>query len=45
MSTILHKIVAGKRRDVESRRKRAPPADLRRRFDTAPPLRDFRAAL
>jgi indole-3-glycerol phosphate synthase len=45
MSTILDQIVAGKRREVEARRERVPLAELRRRLDDAPPVRDFRAAL
>ncbi|HEX5271877.1 MAG TPA: indole-3-glycerol phosphate synthase TrpC [Gemmataceae bacterium] len=45
MTTILDRIVAGKRHEIEAARARAPERDLLRRLDTAPPVRDFRAAL
>jgi indole-3-glycerol phosphate synthase len=43
--TILDKIVATKRREVAEARARLPEQELERRLDTAPPIRDFRAAL
>jgi indole-3-glycerol phosphate synthase len=45
MSTILERIVVAKRREVAEARGRVPEADLERRLATAPPVRDFRAAL
>jgi indole-3-glycerol phosphate synthase len=45
MATILDRIVASKRREIESARSRVPAADLERRLDAAPTIRDFRAAL
>lgn len=45
MPTILDKIVASKRREVEASRAAVPIADLERRLSQAPPIRDFRAAL
>jgi indole-3-glycerol phosphate synthase len=45
MSTILDRIVASKRREVDEARARVPAAELERRLADAPPLRDFRAAL
>jgi indole-3-glycerol phosphate synthase len=44
-ATILDRIMAGKRREVEAARARTPEADLERRLADAPPTRDFRAAL
>jgi indole-3-glycerol phosphate synthase len=43
--TILDKIVASKRREIEERRARTPERDLEARLAGAPPVRDFRAAL
>jgi indole-3-glycerol phosphate synthase len=43
--TILDKIVATTRRDLEIRRAQAPESELRRRLADAPPPRDFFAAL
>jgi indole-3-glycerol phosphate synthase len=43
--TILDRIVASKRREVEVARARVPEAELRCRLAAAPPVRDFRAAL
>ncbi len=43
--TILDKIVASKRREIEERRARAPERELEKRLADAPPVRDFRAAL
>ncbi len=45
MGTILDKIIASKRREVESARKRFPEKELERRLAEAPPIRDFRRAL
>lgn len=45
MSTILDEIVAAKRREVAARRAERPRTDLERQLATAPPVRDFRAAL
>lgn len=45
MSTILDKIVANKRREIEEARSRVPLAELQRRLAQAPPVRDFRRAL
>jgi indole-3-glycerol phosphate synthase len=45
MTTILDKIVANKRREVQEARGRAPDRQLEGRLAEAPPLRDFRAAL
>src|SRR5438270_14037716 len=45
MGTILDKIVASKRREVEAARDRVPAAELERGLTGAPPIRDFRAAL
>jgi indole-3-glycerol phosphate synthase len=45
MTTILDRIVAGKRREVEAERLRVPQTELERRLAGAPPVRDFRAAL
>lgn len=45
MSTILDKIVASKRREIDEARARVPLADLERRVPQAPPVRDFRACL
>jgi indole-3-glycerol phosphate synthase len=43
--TILETIVANKRREVAEARARVSEAELERRLDGAPPVRDFRAAL
>jgi indole-3-glycerol phosphate synthase len=43
--TVLDKIVAAKRREIAAARQRLSEADLRRRVDDAPPVRDFFAAL
>jgi indole-3-glycerol phosphate synthase len=45
MSTILDTIVHQKRHDIEAARARLPEEELKRRLATAPPVRDFRAAL
>jgi indole-3-glycerol phosphate synthase len=45
MTTVLDRIVASKRREIEAARSRVPAADLERRLAAAPPARDFRAAL
>ncbi|MGA2619137.1 MAG: indole-3-glycerol phosphate synthase TrpC [Thermoguttaceae bacterium] len=45
MSTILDRIVADKRRAVAAAKARLPEAALRDRLPTAPPTRDFLAAL
>jgi indole-3-glycerol phosphate synthase len=45
MSTILDKIVASKRREIEQARAQRPEAELEERLADAPPVRDFRAAL
>ncbi len=45
MSIILDEIVAAKRREVAARRAERPRAALERLLPTAPPVRDFRAAL
>jgi indole-3-glycerol phosphate synthase len=45
MNTILDEIVAAKRREVALRRTAVSEADLERRLEAAPPVRDFRAAL
>jgi indole-3-glycerol phosphate synthase len=45
MADILERIVAAKRREIESRRKEVPVEVLRQRLAAAPPVRDFRAAL
>jgi indole-3-glycerol phosphate synthase len=44
-SSILDRIVTSKRREVAEARERLPAAELERRLATAPPVRDFRAAL
>jgi len=43
--TILDKIVASKRREIDSQRAGVPERDLERRLADAPPIRDFLAAL
>jgi indole-3-glycerol phosphate synthase len=43
--SILDKIVAAKRTEIESRRQRTPETALERQLSHAPPARDFRAAL
>lgn len=45
METILDRIVASKRLEVEAARVRLPAAELERRLAQAPPPRDFHAAL
>jgi len=45
MATILDEIVATKRREIAEARKRVPLAELERQLRSAPPVRDFRAAL
>jgi indole-3-glycerol phosphate synthase len=45
MTTILDRIVAGKRREVAAARERLPAAELERRLASAPAVRDFQAAL
>src|SRR5262245_4541174 len=45
MSTILDKIVASKRREIEQVRACLPETELAKRLAEAPPVRDFRAAL
>lgn len=45
MATVLDRIIADKRREVEEARARLPLAELRRRLDRAPAVRDFRATL
>ncbi len=45
MSNVLDRIVASKRREIDAARARAFEADLERRLASAPPARDFRAAL
>src|SRR5947209_14847574 len=45
MSTILDKIVASKRREVEAARERLPEKELERRLPSTPPVRSFRRAL
>jgi indole-3-glycerol phosphate synthase len=43
--TILDRIVASKRREIDAARSRVPAAELERRLSAAPAVRDFRAAL
>jgi indole-3-glycerol phosphate synthase len=43
--TILNRIVASKRQEIEERRARTPERALESRLAEAPPVRDFRAAL
>jgi indole-3-glycerol phosphate synthase len=45
MTTVLDRIVASKRREIDAARSRVPAAELERRLGSAPPVRDFRAAL
>jgi indole-3-glycerol phosphate synthase len=45
VESILDKIVAAKRQDIATARARVPDAELERRLNRAPVLRDFRAAL
>ncbi len=45
MSTILDRIVASKRREIDAARAQLPERELDSRLDQAPPVRDFRAAL
>ncbi len=44
MATILDKIVASKRREIEEARHRVPARDLEARLANAPAARDFQAA-
>jgi indole-3-glycerol phosphate synthase len=44
-SSILDRIVENKRREVAEACIRLPASELERRLPTAPPVRDFRAAL
>ncbi len=44
-ATVLDRIVAATRRDLERRRDHLPARDLERQLAAAPPVRDFRAAL
>jgi indole-3-glycerol phosphate synthase len=43
--TVLDRIVASKRREIEERRAHTPEGELESRVAEAPPVRDFRAAL
>jgi indole-3-glycerol phosphate synthase len=45
MTTILDRIVAAKRQEIERQRATAPEHELEARLADAPPVRDFRAAL
>jgi len=45
MSTVLDKIVASKRQEIENSRRAISNAELERRLAQAPPVRDFRACL
>src|SRR5687768_16968782 len=45
MIDILREIVAAKQRELAARRERTPLSTLEARLRTAPPVRDFRAAL
>jgi indole-3-glycerol phosphate synthase len=45
MASILDEIVAAKRKEVEASRKRLPLDELEVQAESAPPVRDFRAAL
>ncbi len=45
MTTILDRIVASKRLEIEAAKQRVPEAELQRRLADALPIRDFRAAL
>ena len=45
MTTLLDQIVAGKRREVAVRQAQVPLAELERRLQSAPPVRDFRVVL
>ena len=45
MATILDKIVASKRTELEESRNRFPIHELESQLAAAPPVRDFRAAL
>src|SRR5437762_3255726 len=45
MSNVLDRIVAGKRGEVAEALRRRPAAELERALGSAPPVRDFRAAL
>ncbi len=45
METILDRIVAAKRQEVARAKERTPETELAKRIVTAPPTRDFRAAL
>jgi indole-3-glycerol phosphate synthase len=45
MNTILDKIVASKRLEIETSRRASPEAELERRLDQAPPVRNFCSVL
>lgn len=45
MNSILNRIVAYKRQEIDAARRRVPEAQLEKRAAEAPPFRDFRAAL
>jgi indole-3-glycerol phosphate synthase len=45
MSTILERIVVSKKAELALARSKAPEASLEKQLSTAPPVRDFRAAL
>ena len=45
MADVLERIVAVKRQELEAARRAAPESELRARLPTAPPVRDFFAAL
>src|SRR5262245_48153343 len=45
MTTILDRIVAGKREELAQAQERTPVRELDRRLSQAPPVRDFRLAL
>ena len=45
MGSILDKIIAGKRQEIENSRRAIPDGELERRLAQAPPVRNFRACL
>jgi indole-3-glycerol phosphate synthase len=45
MGTILDKIVASKRQEIEAAQRRTPAGELEKKLTKLPPTRDFRAAL
>jgi indole-3-glycerol phosphate synthase len=45
MSNILQRIVAYKQQEIDAARRRLPERELERQLGSAPPVRDFRAAL